>query len=227
MWRSALAGNTAAGISCSELAESFVHGCAGEFVHTIELQRARLLANADAAAAVGRAAPPWQLAVVTVLAAFLMYQHGRGMAWIALSLSLVLFQFTYAVWQMCMIGLDVALYTFFKNLMFVFYTFDATQRWWRGGSIRRRWRLRRRLHGVVSWSVYRKAAHELDSLDGRDAWRAAPGGFAATAVASASRQLAAAREAGDAEELTQLLRTMMMRNHLQVGTGPEPPRPPA
>ena len=30
------------------------------------------------------------------------------------------------------------------------------------------------------------------------------------------RQLAAAREAGDAEELTQLLRTMMMRNHLQV-----------
>ena len=26
------------------------------------------------------------------------------------------------------------MYTFFKNLMLVFYTFDATQRWWRGGS---------------------------------------------------------------------------------------------
>ena len=68
----------------------------------------------------------------------------------------------------------------------------------------------------VSWSVYYKAANELDSLDGKDAWRDAPGGYAASAVASASRQLAAAREAGDAEELTQLLRTMMMRNHLQV-----------
>ena len=68
----------------------------------------------------------------------------------------------------------------------------------------------------MSWSVYYKAANELDSLDGKDAWRDAPGGYAASAVASASRQLAAAREAGDAEELTQLLRTMMMRNHLQV-----------
>ena len=81
-----------------------------------------------------------------------------------------------------MISLDIAMYTFFKNLMLVcytststssstfepepspnpnpnpnphqvFYTFDAARRWWRGGSIRRRWRLRRRLHGVVSWSV--------------------------------------------------------------------------
>ena len=209
-------GSAAAGLSCSELAESFVDGCTGELVRTIELQRDLLLANAGAAAAVGRAAPPWQLAIGALIAAFLIYHHGRGMAWMALSLSLVLFQFTYAVWQMCMIGLDVAMYTFFKNLMLVFYTFDATQRWWRGGSIRRRWRLRRRLHGVASWSVYYKAAHELDSLDGKDAWRDAPGGYAASAVASASRQLAAAREAGDAEELTQLLRTMMMRNHLQV-----------
>ena len=97
---------------------------------------------------------------------------------------------------MLMIGLDVAMYTFFKvrlrlaltltltlthtltltltltltqHLMLLVYAFDAAQRWWRGGSIRRRWRLRRRLHGVVSWGVYYKAAHELDSLDGKDA----------------------------------------------------------
>ena len=94
----------AAGLSCSELAESFVDGCTGELVRTIELQRDLLLANAGAAAAVGRAAPPWQLAIGTLIAAFLIYHHGRGMAWMALSLSLVLFQFTYAVWQMCMIG---------------------------------------------------------------------------------------------------------------------------
>ena len=62
------------------------------------------------------------------------------------------------------------------------------------------------------------------ALSGKDAWRDAPGGYAASAVASATRQLAAAREAGDAEELTQLLRTMMMRNHLQVDrpTNPNP-----
>eukprot|EP00964_Phaeocystis_antarctica_P114433 scaffold78388_cov63-Phaeocystis_antarctica.AAC.1 len=94
-------GSAAAGLSCSELAESFVDGCTGELVRTIELQRDLLLANAGAAAAVGRAAPPWQLAIATLIAAFLIYQHGRGMAWMALSLSLVLFQFTYAVWQMC------------------------------------------------------------------------------------------------------------------------------
>ena len=59
--------------------------------------------------------------------------------------------------------------TLTQHLMLVVYAFDAAQRWWRGGSIRLRWRLRRRLHGVVSWGVYYKAAHELDSLDGKDA----------------------------------------------------------
>ena len=66
-------------------------------VRTIELQRDLLLANAGAAAAVGRAAPPWQLALGTLIAAFLIYHHGRAMAWMALSLSLILFQFTCAV----------------------------------------------------------------------------------------------------------------------------------
>ena len=49
-------------------------------VRTIELQRALMLAHAGAAAAVGRAAPPWQLALGTLIAAFLMYHHGRAMA---------------------------------------------------------------------------------------------------------------------------------------------------
>ena len=66
-------------------------------VRTIELQRDLLLANAGAAAAVGRAAPPWQLALGTLIAGFLIYHHGRAMAWMALSLSLILFQFTCAV----------------------------------------------------------------------------------------------------------------------------------
>ena len=88
---------------------------------------------------------------------------------LTLTRALALAPSRYAVWQMLMIGLDIALYTFFKHLMLVVYAFDAAQRWWRGGSIRRRWRLRRRLHGVVSWGVYYQAAHELDSLDGKDA----------------------------------------------------------
>ena len=68
-------------------------------VRTIELQRDLLLANAGAAAAVGRAAPPWQLALGTLIAGFLIYHHGRAMAWMALSLSLILFQFTCAAWH--------------------------------------------------------------------------------------------------------------------------------
>lgn len=98
--RCACPGSAATGLSCSELAESFVDGCTGELVRTIELQRDLLLANAGAAAAVGRAAPPWQLAIAAFLTAFLIYHHGRGMAWMALSLSLILFQFTYAVSQL-------------------------------------------------------------------------------------------------------------------------------
>ena len=98
--RFACPGSAAAGLSCSELAESFVDGCAGELRRTIELQRDLLFANAGAAAAVGRAAPPWQLAIGTLIAAFLIYHHGRGMAWMALSLSLILFQFTCAMWQL-------------------------------------------------------------------------------------------------------------------------------
>ena len=68
-------------------------------VRTIELQRDLLLANAGAAAAVGRAAPPWQLALGTMIAAFISsiyHLHGRAMVWMALSLSLILFQFTCA-----------------------------------------------------------------------------------------------------------------------------------
>jgi len=55
-------------------------------VRTIELQRDLMLAHAGAAAAVGRAAPPWQLALGRMTAAFLIYQyhlhthHGRAMA---------------------------------------------------------------------------------------------------------------------------------------------------
>ena len=95
--RCACPDSAAAGLSCSELAESFVDGCSSSMVRTIELQRDLLLANAGAAAAVGRAAPPWQLALGTLIAAFLIYHHGRAMAWMALSLSLILFQFTCAV----------------------------------------------------------------------------------------------------------------------------------
>ena len=67
-----------------------VDGCSSSMVRTIELQRDLLLANAGAAAAVGRAAPPWQLALGTLIAGFLIYHHGRAMAWMALSLSLIL-----------------------------------------------------------------------------------------------------------------------------------------
>ena len=52
-------------------------------------------------------------------------------------------------------------------------------------------------------------------------WRTQPGGahYQGAAVVAATRQLRAAREAGDAEALVRLLRTMMQRRHLGVDHG--------
>jgi transposase len=85
-----------------------------------------------------------------------------------------------------------------------------------GGSIRRRWRLRRRLMRAVTWREYSAAGLELDELDGRDPWRDSPAGYGASGVTTAARQLREAREAGKREQLMQLMSTMMVRNHLQI-----------
>ena len=85
-----------------------------------------------------------------------------------------------------------------------------------GGSIRRRWRLRRRLMRAVTWREYSAAGWELDELDGRDPWRDSPAGYGASGVTTAARQLREAREAGKREQLMQLMSTMMVRNHLQI-----------
>ena len=67
-----------------------------------------------------------------------------------------------------------------------------------------------------SWDQYSEAGSELDELDGRGPWRDSAAGYAASGVTTAARQLREAREAQNAEELVQLLRTMMVRNHLQI-----------
>ena len=203
-------------LSCKELAESFVAGCAGNLMSTMELQRARLLANAEGAAAAGREAQPWQIAMVTLVLASILYNHGRWFFWVVLSMTLLVCQGLYVAWQMGIIALDILMYTWLMYCHGAFYVCESVQRWAVGGNIRHRWRLRRRLRRATAWPEYSRAARELDELDNKSAWRSSPSGYAASGVATASRQLRAAREAGEAEELVQLLRTMMQRNHLQV-----------
>ena len=138
------------------------------------------------------------------------------MAWIWLSMALLVMQGMYVGWHMAMIAVDVVMYTWLKNASIAFYFWESGHRWARGGNISRRWRLRRRLQLAKSWESYKAAAGELDTLDGRDAWRSAPGGYPDGAVATAARQLREARVAEDADGLIQLLRTMMQRNHLHT-----------
>ena len=106
-----------------------------------------------------------------------------------------------------------------RNAGIVFYVCESTVRWARGGSLRRRWRLRRTLHSASEWEEYRKAARELDDLDGMGQWRTASGGgtYQSHGVRAATAALRAARAAGDAEEISRLLGTMMQRGHLGAG----------
>jgi len=106
--------------------------------------------------------------------------------------------------------------TWVRNVGVVFWLCESSYRWVMGGSIRRRWRLRRRLMRAVTWREYSAAGLELDELDGRDPWRDSPAGYGASGVTTAARQLREAREAGKREQLMQLMSTMMVRNHLQI-----------
>ena len=159
---------------------------------------------------------PWQLAVVAAVTASLVINHGRWAGWILLSLSLLVVQYIYVSWQFVMIALDVVTYQAIKWLTFVLYVWESLHRWGFSGNLRRRWTLRRRLQRATTWAAYREAAAELDTVDDKEAWRSAPSGYPSSGVALAARQLREAREAGDAEDLVALLRTMMQRNHLQI-----------
>jgi hypothetical protein len=55
-----------------------------------------------------------------------------------------------------------------RNVGVVFWLCESSYRWVMGGSIRRRWRLRRRLMRAVTWREYSAAGLELDELDELD-----------------------------------------------------------
>ena len=126
-------------------------------------------------------------------------------------------QAIYVIYQGIAILTTVALVSGLSTCARFAAAYEATARWLRGGSIRRRYGLRRRMHRASTYDEYRRLALELDSLDGKDEWRLAPstvynqGGVDATA-----QQLREAREAGDPEGLARLLRAVMQRNHLNM-----------
>ena len=106
--------------------------------------------------------------------------------------------------------------TWLRNVAFLFWLCESSYRWGSGGNIHRRWRLRRRVMRSTTWREYSEAGSELDDLDGRGPWRDSAAGYAAASVSTGARQLREAREAGQAEDLLQLLRSMMVRNHLGI-----------
>ena len=95
--------------TCSELSWYLVHSCAGELFGTLERQQAQVVETVVFAADTYRAAQWWQLAAGWLITASLLYHHGRWMAWISLSISLLSMQALYVGWQMGMIVFNVVL----------------------------------------------------------------------------------------------------------------------
>ena len=210
-------------ITCSELLSNVVPAvCSNNFIGSIIDQRERLRETAAQAAEATSAAAYWQLAAGTLVVGSVIINHGRFIAWIGLTVTLLSMQLLYVGWQMIMIALTMLMYTVLTYFSIVFYIFESVQRWAASGGIRKRWRLRHRLRHATSYKEYAEAGRELDELDGKAAWRANPGegaSYQAAGVAAACRQLRNARTNGDAEALVSSLRTMMQRKHLGVDHG--------
>lgn len=205
---------TAWNITCADLLSTVVpEVCSESFVDVLMRERARVASTAEAVAESYHSAAYWQIAIVTVVIASVLYNHGRFIAWISLASTLLMMQMAYVAWQVSIIALNVVLYTWLTYFSTVHYLLESCRRWVKGGSIRRRYQLRRRLRTATSWEQYEADARELDDLDGKASWRTKPDGYQAAGVRAATRQMRAVREAGDARELVRLLRTMMQRKH--------------
>lgn len=209
-------------ITCQELLSSVIFDvCNDHLFSELERQQARIFDTAAEFSEASRSMPMWKLIVVLVVVASILYNHGRLLLWLTLSAALFAVQAAYAAWNVGAVCLFVWLYTVLRNATIVFYVCESALRWARGGSIRKRWRLRHTLRTATSWADYEAAGRELDDLDGKGAWRSSAGdgersGYQSRGVRAAIAQLRAARLSGDAEELTRLLATMMQRRHLGV-----------
>ncbi len=179
----------------------------------------RPLAAADDAVhytlAAAASASTYQLVGTLALSIALFRQYWSWLAWISLTCLMLAAQGALVMLQAAMIGWSVGIVSLLSLSARLLYLWTSLRRWYRGGSISRRVRLRRALRDATSWGEWAAAARELDSLDGKTEWREEPP-YNGRVISSATTQLRAARAAGDADEVTRLLSTMMQRNVHQV-----------
>lgn len=206
---------------CAEYASSALRVCVGELGSLVHESRAGMHDVVVSASEASAGLSYTQLAGLSFIIVSLVYNHGRWIGWIWLTLFLFSIQAAYVAYQGAAILVIVALTSALNTCARVAGAYEAALRWLRGGNIRRRYRLRRALRGAASWETYAAIASELDQLDGKEAWRASDESsvYDHATVVSTARQLREARKGGDPEGLARILRAVMQRNHLNVDAG--------
>ena len=110
----------------------------------------------------------WQLCVLGYGIFSVLRLHSRWLLWFWLTGALLVTQAAYVFWQAVCIGLDVLFVSFLNVGARGWYVWTVGERWYRGGSIRLRVKLRRQLLQAVTWGAWSAAARELDELDGKE-----------------------------------------------------------
>jgi len=162
-------------------------------------------------------ASAWQMCLLSVLAVVTVRQYFRWVMWTGLAAAFLAGQLIFVAWQMAMIALSVLCVSLLNIASKVWYVLESTSRWYRGGSISRRVALRRTLQAAGPWVEWAAAARELDSLDGKDAWRAEPPPNC-DRIGAATTQLKSARESNDLQALMRLLSSMLVRDYEQTNS---------
>ena len=110
----------------------------------------------------------WQLCVLGYGIFSVLRLHSRWLLWFWLTGALLVTQAAYVFWQAVCIGLDVLFVSFLNVGARGWYVWTVGERWYRGGSIRLRVKLRCQLLQAVTWGAWSAAARELDELDGKE-----------------------------------------------------------
>ena len=195
--------------------------CLAEASSYSEIAQASSYSYADRALELGKSAATWQLVVALYVALLVLRMHGRFILWSWLTMLLFFLHALFVVYQITIVAVNITLVSALNIFANLFKLYAAAARWIRGGNIRRRYRAIQALNSASTWAAWSAAAAELDALDGKADWRAAPesGSYDGASVVALTAELAAARKAGDAEELVRLVRSLMQRNHLNVDAG--------
>ena len=100
-----------ANVTCSELISTVVPNvCSSNFIDALARERERLGETAEAAVEFTSTASYWQIAAGTLVGGSILINHGRFIAWIGLSLSLLSMQLLYVGWQLTMIAVTMVMY---------------------------------------------------------------------------------------------------------------------